>query len=128
MGGYSTAMGSCAYASTNGSFVFGDASTGPRDGNCDEIRPTADNQFAVRAAGGVRFRTASNLSTGCDLGAGSGSWSCTSSKQLKNAFESVDGENLLSSVRGLPVMRWSYTTERARSSIRCTFRSGSSRT
>jgi hypothetical protein len=74
-GSYSTALG--LYASTNnfnGSFVYGDSSTA---GSAALVSATAPNQFVARATGGFRFRTAANLSSGCDIS--SGSLSCTGS-------------------------------------------------
>jgi endosialidase-like protein/trimeric autotransporter adhesin len=88
-GDFSTAMG--AFASTNdqsGAFVYGDASgfaTTPT-----LVFATAPNQFAVRAAGGFRFRTASDLSTGCDIA--SGALSCSSTiHSASGGFKFPDG-------------------------------------
>jgi hypothetical protein len=103
---YSMAFG--YRASTNGhtgAKVFGDAST------TDSIEATANNEFAVRAAGGYRFRTNATLTTGCNLPAGSGVFSCASSRTLKENFAGVDGEALLARVRGIPVDSWNYVAE-----------------
>jgi hypothetical protein len=105
---YSMAFG--YRASTNGhtgAKVFGDAST------TDSIEAVANNEFAVRAAGGYRFRTNATLTTGCNLPAGSGVFSCSSSRLLKDRFEDVDGEDVLSRIRRVPVTTWSYTGENA---------------
>ena len=105
---YSMAFG--YRASTNGhtgAKVFGDAST------TDSIEAVANNEFAVRAAGGYRFRTNATLTTGCNLPAGSGVFSCSSSRLLKDHFASVDGEDGLSRIRSIPVTTWSYTAEGA---------------
>jgi hypothetical protein len=105
---YSMAFG--YRASTNGhtgAKVFGDAST------TDSIEAVANNEFAVRAAGGYRFRTNATLTTGCNLPAGSGVFSCSSSRLLKDNFASVDGEDVLSRIRSIPVNTWSYTAEGA---------------
>ncbi|HEX9108671.1 MAG TPA: tail fiber domain-containing protein, partial [Longimicrobiales bacterium] len=102
----STVMGSAA--STNGhdgAFVYGDVSTGI------VIGAIANNEFAVRASGGFRFRTASDLSTGCDLPAGSGVFSCTSSRDLKTDFIPVDDDALLRGIAAVPVTTWHYRTE-----------------
>ena len=103
---YSMAFG--YRASTNGKTgakVFGDAST------TDSIEAVANNEFAVRAAGGYRFRTNATLTTGCNLPAGSGIFSCSSSRTLKELFEGVDSDEILRGIRGVPVNRWSYTAE-----------------
>jgi hypothetical protein len=88
-----------------GAFVRGDAST------TDSILAIANNEFAVRAAGGFRFRTNATLTTGCDLPAGSGAFVCSSSRTLKEGFGAVDGEDLLARIRGVPVATWSYIGE-----------------
>ncbi len=62
----------------------------------------------IRAAGGVRLRTSANLSTGCDLPAGSGVFSCTSDRNLKEGFRVVDGEEVLAKIAQMPVEGWSY--------------------
>ena len=103
---YSMAFG--YRASTNGhtgAKVFADASI------ADSLEAVANNEFAVRAAGGFRFRTNATLTTGCNLPAGSGVWSCTSSRLLKDEFTAVDGEDLLYRLSLMPIERWQYTTE-----------------
>ena len=105
---YSLAMG--YRASTNGhtgARVFGDAST------TDSIEAVANNEFAVRAAGGYRFRTNATLTTGCNLPAGSGVFSCSSSRLLKENFAEIDGTDLLARIRALPIETWNYTAEGA---------------
>jgi hypothetical protein len=103
---YSMAFG--YRASTNGktgSKVFGDAST------TDSIEAVANNEFAVRAAGGYRFRTNATLTTGCNLPAGSGVFSCSSSRTLKDNFATISGDDILSRIRRVPVSTWSYLAE-----------------
>jgi len=103
---YSMALG---YRATvdghSGSFVRGDAST------TDSLQSIVNNEFAVRASGGFRFRTNATLTTGCNLPAGSGVFSCSSSRALKERFGAVDGEELLARIRGVPVGTWSYIAE-----------------
>ncbi|HET6765150.1 MAG TPA: tail fiber domain-containing protein, partial [Longimicrobiaceae bacterium] len=79
----------------------------------DSIRANVDNEFAARAAGGFRFRTNATLTTGCNLPAGSGVFSCASSRTLKDHFAPADGEDVLARMRGVPVNFWSYTAEGA---------------
>jgi hypothetical protein len=105
-GDYSTAMGYRASAGGHdGTFTWGDAST------TDSVRATANNQVSFRASGGFRFRTNATLTTGCDLAAGSGAFSCSSSKFLKENFLAVDGEEVLARMRGVPVTTWNYIDE-----------------
>jgi hypothetical protein len=107
-GHFSTAMGHLA--STDGmagSFVYGDNSAG----SIGFVTATAPNQFVVRASGGFRFRTSADLSTGCDLLAGTGSIACTSSRFVKRDFRDVDGEVVLAKLARLPIQSWRYKTE-----------------
>jgi hypothetical protein len=103
---YSMAFG--YRASTNGhtgAKVFGDAST------TDSIEAVANNEFAVRAAGGFRFRSNATLTNGCNLAAGGGAWVCSSSRSLKENFAPVDGEDVLARMRTIPVSTWNYIAE-----------------
>jgi hypothetical protein len=103
---YSMAFG--YRADTNGhtgAKVFSDAST------TTPLEAAANNEFLVRAAGGYRFRTNATLTTGCNLPAGSGVFSCASDRNLKEHFEPVDGELLLRQLAAIPIERWSYKSE-----------------
>ena len=103
---YAVAIGHRASADNHsGVFVFGDEST------TDSIEAVANNEFAARAAGGYRFRTNATLTTGCNLPAGSGVFSCSSSRFLKERFAGVDGEDVLGRIRGIPVSTWNYVAE-----------------
>jgi len=85
----------------------------------DSVRNQADGEFRLRAPGGIVLRTsfASNSAagvggnTGCDLPAGSGTFSCSSSRTIKENFAGVDGEELLAAVRRTPVTTWNYILE-----------------
>lgn len=72
-----------------------------------EVTAAADNEFVVRAAGGFRFRTVSDLSTGCNLPAGSGVFSCTSSRRTKEHFAPLDPEAVLGKLAALSIQSWS---------------------
>jgi len=105
---YAVALGHRASANGHsGTFMAGDEST------TDSIQAVANNEFAARYAGGFRFRTNATLTTGCNLPAGSGVFSCSSSRTLKDHFGAVDGEELLARLRGVPVSTWSYISEGA---------------
>ncbi|MCP3136799.1 tail fiber domain-containing protein [Pyxidicoccus xibeiensis] len=103
---YSMALGHRVTTATHtGSFIWGDQSTNTVSAS------TANNQFMVRAAGGVRLRTNSALTTGCDLPAGSGVFTCTSDRETKEDFRRIDGEEVLAKVARLPVESWRYREE-----------------
>jgi hypothetical protein len=105
LGVASVAMGS-AVSAKDGSFIFGDNNTG-------FPITTNPNEFWARAFGGVRLRTGPN-NIGCDLAAGSGAWSCSSSKLLKEDFEDVNGEEVLARLKQLPIQSWRYIGTTAR--------------
>jgi hypothetical protein len=115
--GYKAATAACPAAGTtcdfenaatfDGSFVWGDHSTE------SFLSSTANNEFAIRAAGGVRLRTNPTLSTGCNLPAGSGVFSCTSDRNTKHELETVDGADVLRKIAALPITTWSFKTEKS---------------
>ena len=89
-----------------GSFVFGDDST------TSYFSASADNQFSVRAAGGIRLFTNTALTTGCTIPGGSGTMSCTSDRSAKRAFAAADPKSVLERLAGVPISTWSYKTEK----------------
>ena len=107
---YSVAIGYRASNNTHtGTMAMGDEST------TDSVRNQADNEFRIRYNGGIRLRvsTAANGNTpgaggnvGCDLTVLVPSWTCASSRTLKENFLPVDGEDVLARVRGIPVTTW----------------------
>jgi trimeric autotransporter adhesin len=105
-------------ASSNGftgTMVMGDEST------TDSIRNQFNNEFRARYTGGFRLRvsTAANAApgvsanVGCDLTISTGSWSCASSRTIKDGFEEVDGEDVLRRLRDLPVTTWTMLGDSA---------------
>jgi len=116
----SSVVGSNSVAAANGSFAFGNqanvlaAHTGAMlfsDTSGSAFDSVANDEFAVRAAGGFRFRTSGGASTGCDIPAGSGVFSCTSDRNTKEAFEPVVGEDVLDKLAGIPVTTWKFKTD-----------------
>ncbi|HZT60557.1 MAG TPA: tail fiber domain-containing protein [Pyrinomonadaceae bacterium] len=99
------------FASNNGftgTFIWSDGSA---TASADTFRNTANNQFAARATGGFRFRTNLAGTTGCDLPAGSGVFNCTSTRTTKENFAGVNGDDVLASLRKVPVSTWNYISE-----------------
>ena len=106
---HTTAMGKFASNNGfNGTFIWSDGSA---QQSADTFRNTANNEFALRATGGFRFRTNLGGTTGCNLPAGSGVFNCTSSRTTKENFAAVDGEDVLSRLRRVPVSTWNYIAE-----------------
>jgi hypothetical protein len=99
------------FASNNGftgTFVWSDGSA---TASADTFRNAANNEFAARATGGFRFRTNLAGTTGCNLPAGSGVFNCTSSRYTKENFSVVNGKDVLSRVRNMPISTWNYISE-----------------
>jgi hypothetical protein len=99
------------FASNNGfsgTFVWSDASA---TATADTFRNAANNEFALRATGGFRFRTNLTGTTGCNLPAGSGVFNCTSSRTTKQNFAAVNGADVLAQIRALPISTWNYISE-----------------
>lgn len=107
---YSVALGYRASNNTHtGTMVMGDEST------TDSVRNQADNEFRIRYNGGIRLRvsTAANGNTpgaggnvGCDLTVAVPSWTCASSRTVKENFATVDLEDVLIRMRDVPVTTW----------------------
>lgn len=109
---HTTALGK--FASNNGftgTLVWSDGAAAT---SADTFRNTANNEAAFRATGGFRFRTNLGGTTGCNLPAGSGVFTCTSSRVTKENFLDVDGEQLLLTLRRVPVTSWNYISEGTR--------------
>ena len=99
------------FASNNGfqgTFIWAD---GAAQASADTFRNVSNNEFAARATGGFRFRTNLAGTTGCNLPANSGVFNCTSSRTTKQNFMLVDGNDVLSRLRSVPVSTWNYIAE-----------------
>jgi hypothetical protein len=112
-GAYTTASGNYSitmgwYANTNkkkGSFVYADNSS------TTATLSTADNQFMVRASGGVNFFSNSDLTAGVSLPPGGGSWASVSDRNKKENFKKVDMEKILKGIEAIEVTSWNYKTQ-----------------
>lgn len=108
----SLAIGS--WVSTNekiGSIVMGDA-WAPSD---TRVESQADNEFRARFSGGIRLRVSprangntpgADNNVGCDLTNKVPTWTCASSRTVKENFVPVDGEDILRRLRDVPVTTW----------------------
>jgi trimeric autotransporter adhesin len=99
------ALGRRAHAKHNGAFAWGDAST------TDSLRSTANNQFSIRAAGGIRLFTNAAMNVGVTMNAGGSTWNAVSDRNRKENILGVDGEQILLRLRGVPVTSWNYIAE-----------------
>ena len=101
-------------ASTNGhdgAIVFSDQSS------TDSLEASANNQFSLRAAGGIRMYTNATKTTGMTMAAGGSSWAAVSDRNRKQDFAPVDGEDLLVRLRAVPVTTWRYREEVDRTTL-----------
>lgn len=107
---FSTALGraSLVGAEHSGAFLYADSS----DAVFQSQNP---NEFAVRATGGVRLVSAidpeGEPSAGVSLPAGSGAWEIMSSRIIKNNLQHVQTDQILASLKKLPVYTWSYRSD-----------------
>jgi len=69
------------------------------------------NTFNVRASGGTRIYTSSDLSTGVGLNAGAGAWFTISDSTKKRNLRLVDTKEVLEKVASLPIRQWSYKSQ-----------------
>jgi hypothetical protein len=109
---YSVAIGQRASANGHaGAIVFSDGST------TDSTQASANNQFTVRSAGGVRLFTNATMTVGVQVAAGGSSWVVISDRNRKEDFLSVSGEDILARLRLVPVTTWRYRDEVDRSTL-----------
>jgi hypothetical protein len=113
LGQYSFAGGSEAYAFGTGTFVWADRSSAVQFGTQSALN--GDNQFDVRATGGVNFVSgldgAGNPASGVSLAPGAGSWSSLSDRASKGGIVTADTSRVLDGVLSLPISTWHYLTQ-----------------
>ncbi|MCX7016084.1 MAG: tail fiber domain-containing protein [Candidatus Sumerlaeota bacterium] len=106
LGWTSFAGGRQAKALNNGSFVWAD--------NLGiDLISERNNQFLVRASGGVKFETNSAGTSGVELLPGSGTWTQFSDRNAKEHFTEVDKRQMLEKVAALPIQSWNYRSQDA---------------
>ncbi len=103
---YTFAAGRRAQANHDGAFVWADSTNA-------NFYSTGNNQFLVRASGGITLYTNSAATVGASLYPGSGSWSVISDRNLKENFASVNNRDILARLASIPVQTWNYTTQDA---------------
>jgi trimeric autotransporter adhesin len=103
-GNYSFAAGRQAQALHAGTFVWADSAGVP-------VSSTAENQFIVRASGGITLYTSGTSTAGATLPPGSGSWSSVSDRNAKSNFAAVDEIDVLKRLAAIPIQTWSYKAQ-----------------
>jgi hypothetical protein len=100
-------------ASGDGSFVYGDRSTG---GSGSIVTAASPNQFMVRAAGGFFFYTSPvttyDVTTpGVQLQPGAFAWSSVSDANAKENFRDLSDDDVLGRIAAMPVRQWNYKAQ-----------------
>jgi hypothetical protein len=141
IGAYSVALGNNNVAAGNNSFAIGSnastcvtpldfTGTYPTCGSTADgafvwsdggltVQAQAGREFRARAFGGFRFRTseAANAAVGvdsnigCDLDTNSSTWTCASSRSIKENFNPVNGEDILGRLKKMPMTTWNFIGE-----------------
>lgn len=105
-GNYSFVLG--CYASSNsktGSFVYADASSSTITNS------TVNNQFLVKASGGVVFYSDPANTMGVSLPSGGGSWASVSDRNKKENIAFVDEELILKKIETIKIFSWNYKAQ-----------------
>jgi hypothetical protein len=98
----STAMGSYVKANHVGSFIIGDYSKFDYDSS------STINQMTARFNNGYRFYTSSACTTGPYMNFNDPNWNANCDRNKKENFRPIDGEELLSKIRQMPITEWNY--------------------
>ncbi|MBT5855230.1 tail fiber domain-containing protein [bacterium] len=69
-----------------------------------------DNQFIVKASGGVAFYTGVG-DGGVVLDSGSGSWAVVSDRNKKTNLTGVDSDAILTKLEGMKIQEWEYKSK-----------------
>ncbi len=102
----STAMGFRANANHIGSFVWADRTY-------QDFASSADNEFSLRASGGVRIATNTAGTVGVKLDNGDTAWEVLSDSTKKANRKAVNTAAILDRVVQLPIEEWNYTHQDA---------------
>ncbi len=104
-GNISFAAGFVAHATDSGSFVWCQQ-------NGSLCSSSGTNSFVVSVNGPIYFYDGPN-GQGCYLSAGSGSWTCSSDRNLKDNIVSIDPRSVLDRVARMPISQWSMKADSA---------------
>ena len=108
-GDYTFAAGRYVWVDGKGNFVWADSSP------FSFGQGTYDNKFLARATGGVAFWTGidsnGDKTSGASLNAGSGTWSSTSDRNLKENFAPINEAVILERLQSLDIQSWNYIAQ-----------------
>ena len=109
-GDNSTVMGWTSSSNGHkGCFVFADYSS--NNAGTDTTKSTADNQFMVRANGGVVFYSNAARTSGVSLAHGAGAWANLSDKNKKAHFKNENANEVLKKLAGIEITSWNYKSQ-----------------
>lgn len=103
-GSYSCALGNNSHAIHPGAFVWG-------DGWGTNLTSSANDQFSIRASGGLRFYTNNAHSSGVTMAAGGNSWVVVSDSTRKRDIRVLNTSDVLNQLASLPMKSWEYKSE-----------------
>jgi hypothetical protein len=117
-GAISFAAGNEAIASSDGTFVWADATNHSFAPFSYPTPGGIANSFNARATGGVYLVTGVNASTGVPtagmfLAGGGSGWNVYSDRSFKMNFQTVNSLNLLERLAAIPISSWNYKTQAA---------------
>lgn len=98
-GSFAAGMG--ARATHSGSFVWADSTAGT-------FASSNNNEFNIRATGGIRIFTNSQYNSGVTVHSGDSTWNSLSDRNAKTNFRSVDTVELLDRLAAIPISAWNY--------------------
>jgi hypothetical protein len=105
------AAGTWAIAQHNGAFVWGDSTDEGFYSPQAAVSSTNANSVTMRAAGGYRLFSNTNMSSGVFLAPGAGSWTSLSDRNTKENFRPVNPRAVLDKLVALPVSTWNYKSQ-----------------
>jgi trimeric autotransporter adhesin len=70
-----------------------------------------NSKFSMGSDGSASLTSNSDESSGVSLAAGGGSWASLSDVNMKENFAAIDGEELLTRLRNVPITSWNYKTQ-----------------
>lgn len=72
------------------------------------LTSTTTNQYLSRFTSGYVLYSNSVLTTGVSLAGGASAWASVCDARMKNILDEVDGAQVMRSLRGVPIHRWTY--------------------
>jgi hypothetical protein len=105
-GAYGFAAGRRAKANHTGAFVWADSTDA-------DVTSSNNNQFVVRASGGVTFYSNPGSTAGVNLPPGGGAFSSLSDRNAKTDIQPVACREILEVLSRIPVATWSYKSQDA---------------